>query len=381
MTIHDGNLTHKDLSAVTGVSETTIKSYRRKFAEFIPLRSRGKPLRFAPVAADVCKRIRHCFEQDLSVAEIRSLLQEEFPHLQAKGQSKGYGKTPDRGELSEASASLISETFQQCSAAWQQQQQTLFKELIDTCSTLAEAQKETNVRLLKLQEAFADFLSLFLAREDTLGSGLERLNGQLKRHLESSDAGVHALAEEIGQGLAELRTALPLPAAEKSVLVRNMYGDATRYVFQGRDPKTEPPVFSDQPDVPVRAPQAEPSADFLSAPLVVRSNTGDYLGIAGRSERAFCLNDFIKLLRKSYPEPQHFNLEWQERPAGWLLQVVQAEVIRPIQYVLHMEPSTTPKGNAVVVLQRLERNGREEPGPHLYTFIRRMRAMVAAASA
>ena len=77
----DGTLTHKDLAARLVVSETTIKSYRRKFPEFIPVHSRGKPLHFPPEALKVCLFIRACFQRDLSVEETRSRLAANFPIL------------------------------------------------------------------------------------------------------------------------------------------------------------------------------------------------------------------------------------------------------------------------------------------------------------
>ncbi len=380
----DDSLTHKDLSTLTGVSETTIKSYRRKFAGFIPLRSHGKPLRFAPESADVCMRIRQCFEQDLSVAEILALLKEEFPHLGAKknGRSaKGPQSSSDR-EPPTRQDSVPEAVLHSLSTAWQEQR-TLFETLIDKCSTLAEAQQETNLRLLKLQESFADFLSLFLAREDLIGRGLDDLGSHLENHLEHSDSALLALAQEMGSGLEELRNAMPLPLEEKSVLVRNSYGDATRYVFQRpaeRNERTEragTSASAENKDASASGTEPTPSVAFLDAPLVIRSGGGDYLGIAGRSEGAFSLNDLFALFWKSFQPPQHFNLSWESVAGGWILRAEQTQVIRPMLYVLHLEASTTPKGNAVVVLHHLERNGREQPGAHLHTFIRRMRAMVA----
>ena len=52
--------THKDLANLCSVSETTIKSYRRKFPGFIPVLTRGKPIRFKKDAGDVCLKIRDC---------------------------------------------------------------------------------------------------------------------------------------------------------------------------------------------------------------------------------------------------------------------------------------------------------------------------------
>ena len=47
--------THKALADLLGVSETTVKSYRRKFPGCIPVASQGKPIRFPAEAAAVAE--------------------------------------------------------------------------------------------------------------------------------------------------------------------------------------------------------------------------------------------------------------------------------------------------------------------------------------
>lgn len=72
---------HRDLARDLGVSVTTIKSYRRKFPEFLPPASHGKPLRFAPQARQVCRTIKDAFARDLSILEAHDLLKAQFPNL------------------------------------------------------------------------------------------------------------------------------------------------------------------------------------------------------------------------------------------------------------------------------------------------------------
>ena len=73
----EGNLTHRDLARMLGVSETTVKSYRRKFPDCIPVASQGKPIRFTAEAAAVSLRIRDLFEMGMSVEEVRARLAAE----------------------------------------------------------------------------------------------------------------------------------------------------------------------------------------------------------------------------------------------------------------------------------------------------------------
>lgn len=74
--------THKELAQRLNVSETTIKSYRRKFPGCIPVFSQGKPIRFTQEALAVCKLIRDLFEQGMSVQEVAMRLGMSFPELQ-----------------------------------------------------------------------------------------------------------------------------------------------------------------------------------------------------------------------------------------------------------------------------------------------------------
>ncbi len=71
--------THKDLARKLKVSETTIKSYRRKFPDCIPVASSGKPIRFLPEAVAVATRIRDLFDLGMSGGEVRARLAQEFP--------------------------------------------------------------------------------------------------------------------------------------------------------------------------------------------------------------------------------------------------------------------------------------------------------------
>lgn len=77
-------LTHKDLAKALGVSETTIKSYRRKFPACIMVASKGKPLRFTPEAEVVCRRIQAFFAVGMAVEDVRLRLAEEFSWIEAE---------------------------------------------------------------------------------------------------------------------------------------------------------------------------------------------------------------------------------------------------------------------------------------------------------
>lgn len=70
--------THQDLARAAKVTVTTIKSYRRKFPEFFPVASQGKPLRFEPGAVKTALAVSRHFRTGLSVDAVRAKLVEEF---------------------------------------------------------------------------------------------------------------------------------------------------------------------------------------------------------------------------------------------------------------------------------------------------------------
>ena len=74
----DPNLTHALLAKALGVTVTTVKSYRRKFPEFWPPCTKGKPIRFPVESLELCRRIQHHFKRGLSVDETRTRLAAEF---------------------------------------------------------------------------------------------------------------------------------------------------------------------------------------------------------------------------------------------------------------------------------------------------------------
>lgn len=70
--------THQDLARAAKVTVTTIKSYRRKFPEFFPVASQGKPLRFTPMAMKAALAVSRHFRAGLAVDSVREKLVEEF---------------------------------------------------------------------------------------------------------------------------------------------------------------------------------------------------------------------------------------------------------------------------------------------------------------
>lgn len=343
----DQTLTHRDLAAQLGVSETTIKSYRRKFPEFFPVHSRGKPIRFRAQAADVAREIKQCFHENLSVAEIRERLSELFPILGAKERLDPARNRPLAAKVGDP------RTAGQLAEAVQALRQGL--------GELGELQNRTNERLDKLQELMADFLNLHVAREDTFSRGMEDLRQAWSEQLGALER-MFGQAGESQQG------------RDRRILVKNAYGGTSEYVFRSAE---EDQAQHGQETVaePRGAEEVMPPDELLGLPLVVETGHGEYLGVAGKAAGPFSLSDFFQLLDYRYPQPRHFSLAWRRLQHGWQVQAEQADTVRPKQYLLEVRRTRTPRGNLVALLEKLEENRVDLPPANLFAVIKQLREM------
>ena len=343
----DRTLTHRDLAVLLGVSETTIKSYRRKFPEFFPVHSRGKPLRFREEAGAVCRLIRQCFQEDLSVAETRARLAAEFKVLPARERlDPAANRSPAaRGLDSAAGVAPAAEGL---------------RPVLDR---LVELQAKANERLDTLQELLADFLTLHVSREDSFSHGLD----ELRQAWTTQTATLERLFGAVGAASGQ----------ERRILVRNAYGVTSEYVFraEGQDLHNrnheQAPVSA--PGVPPLEEEAAPPEELLTLPLVVSAGQGEYLGVAGRSAGPFSLADLLGLMDLKYPAPHDFSVTWKRTPEGWQVWAEQAGVIRPRRMCLLVQRTRTPRGNLVAVLAGMEENGVDQPPANLFGFIKKMK--------
>ncbi|MFW5735549.1 MAG: hypothetical protein ACOCWR_10865, partial [Oceanidesulfovibrio sp.] len=112
-------------------------------------------------------------------------------------------------------------------------------------------------------------------------------------------------------------------------------------------------------------------------PLVVRSEMDEYLGVAGKAQGSFSLDDLIGLVAETFPPPGTFGVSFSPTEHGasehdggsWTLTLHQESGQR---YRLVLERITTPRGNDVVVLSALEVDGQDMPPANLYLFIKQM---------
>lgn len=356
----DEAYTHRDLAALCKVSETTIKSYRRKFPGFIPVLTRGKPIRFRKEAADVCLRIRDCFDKGMSVNETLKILKEHFKESPAE--RRRTAASPRQDEAAAAASApgpgVVSQEYLDKFFATAGQMMQGMAGLATAQAKAGQrlAALETAVqRLIEVQQQNNETFSLLLARtapaSDTLAAS------------SSTDAGPGACA---GAGVAADAktgdTAAPQPErpvrARKIVNVTSPGGSVKSYTL-------EKPVSPDTPK-PGPASLERPSDAFLNTPIVIRNDQGEFLGVPGRMP----LGRFVEVLVREAEESGASLSNWHRDEDTWIFSM---QTPGGDAHALHFDSTTTPRGNLVVLLDRLDVNGEQTSPRFLQEFFRQVK--------
>jgi hypothetical protein len=370
--------THKDLSRLLGVSETTVKSYRRKFPGCIPVAGYGKPIRFGEDALRVARRIRDLFEHGLSVDEIRTRLTGEFdwiapPRDADDEQPPAENETPrpDPNALLAGLARSMVDIFLG--------QKEIVKRLDRLAALLRtppvapiapkspqgaghkDASGPAPARTGKNggERGFADARDASDRERPADGNGEDDAPGL-------DDASPQPVADGKEYGFADAREASgsdpegngearaehypgPRPA-ESPGQVRRIFS------LRGRDAPELPASGAGAARMPERGP-VEPPRRFLALPLMAAAGNGEYLGAGGKRRGRFSLNDFKALFVFTFAPPRHFKFMWEEREDAWMLRMEQEQEERRIDILL--AERRLREGGAAAVILRLEENGED----------------------
>lgn len=180
------------------------------------------------------------------------------------------------------------------------------------------------------------------------------------------------LARRLDSALARLDRleARPAPGPEtgRVIRIRTRDGEHQRYRLTplGADPEEPAPA----PRAPSPLPDPTPPPEILDNPLVVRSDQGEFLGITGNRSRHFRLRDLLAILGAKHPSPRPPS--WSPAGAAWTLAIpLGADPFRQ-DHVLDLEPTTTPRGNHVTLLQAMSVGGKPVPPSFLHAFLRQI---------
>ncbi|MFH1913242.1 MAG: helix-turn-helix domain-containing protein [Pseudomonadota bacterium] len=356
----DEAYTHKDLAALCKVSETTIKSYRRKFPGFIPVLTRGKPIRFRKEAADVCLSIRDCFDKGMSVNETLKTLKEHFRESPSERRRTPEPSRPVGAGVaaSDSGPGVVSQEYLDKFFATAGQ-------MMQGMAGLATAQAKSGQRLAALESAVQRLIEVQQQNNETFSLLLARTTpaSDTLAASSSTDAGVGACvtagvaAEARTDDTAATQPERPV-RARKIVNVTTPGGGVKSYTL-------EKPVAPPAP-APGSAALERPSDAFLNTPIVIRNDQDEFLGVPGRMP----LGRFVEVLVREAEESGASLSNWHRDEDTW---VFSMQTPGGDAHALHFVSTTTPRGNLVVLLDRLDVNGEQTSPRFLQEFFRQVK--------
>ncbi len=354
-------LTHKDLAKALKVSETTIKSYRRKFTDCIPVASKGKPIRFTKDALAVCLRIRDLFETGMSVEEVRGRLAQEFTWIAlvaAKPEPAGQPVALPQEftlSLSNLAKSMVTLT---------QQQNAIIGRL--------QALEGGSVRAAASGVAGA-------AGENAAGAiGIAGLTDELRELVRQELAPLRCLdevrdlvasirqaADKMAQAAQALRDVAARPSSVLSALsaqegAENSAGSSRVIPFPSAAGATGAAAGTQggtSGGAVASGAASDPSRNFLLMPLVVRTAGGAYISAGGKASGRFTLNDLKALLAYGKRPPEHYTLHWEQNGSEWRLALEQPASENPRPWLLLLKEAVSQRGISVAEIVQLSDAG------------------------
>lgn len=313
----DPTLTYKLLAKSLGVTVTTVKSYRRKFPEFWRTASLGKPIRFPVEALDLCRRIQHHFKRGLSVEETRSRLAEEFEPLVPPPPERQDAPVQDPGPLARMEG-LLEGLF-----SLQNRTHSLLAELVVKLDTLA----------------------------DRLGP--------------SSPAAAPANRTPSGGEASRAAESRPTPSGPLPKAAPSPAPSAHRLFPDGSLPGITRQAV---PEEAVSASGERPPQALLDMPVVVRSGSGEFLGVTLKSGRPFTLARLEAFLA----ERTRSASAWTRQGEEWTLRLESDG--RDLDHRFHQ--AVTPRGNSVALFASLSLAGDEAPEAELQALLRQVKETI-----
>lgn len=334
-------VTHKDLARKLKVSETTIKSYRRKFSDCIPVASKGKPIRFLPEAIAVCTRIRDLFDQGMSVEEVRARLAQEFSWIALTAKEEP-SPAPVHGGMPQEFTIAIS---------------NLAKSMV----TLLQQQNTIVDRMNKLEKSFADNLAIAaIPQEGAMKAAdfkavLEDLQGYLRNALMPLQQ-LQRLNEI--QGATDVLHQAANSMIEAAHIMRSLAKSQGGSVAETSSKVVQfPGSASAQQAVSAGQAPQDPPRSFLLKPMVVRTMDGSYIGAGGKTRGRFTLNDFKALLVYGRQPGEHFSLQWEQSGLDWVATLTRADGDNPGTWQFQLKEAMSQSGVGIVELIRFTDNG------------------------
>ena len=362
-------LTHKDLARQLGVSETTIKSYRRKFPGCIPVANQGKPIRFTGEALAVCKRIRDFFELGMSIPDVRARLSSEFPWVGPEAclaclecsepEAQSEAPLPDMESQAPVAAadlgqdlSLIVGNLAKSVISLSQQQSALFKRLDGLEAKMEAALKNTAPSAGQEARPMEPGPESPPGAAPTPPAPAAAAAGPAVRLADKLDGIERSLEQTMGllgnyvEAMQDLVQAAPLPAPGQSLAGAAPGGGQ------------------------------ELSEEYLRSlaflPLVYRNEQGDLVHLGGRSRGAYTLNDLKAVFAQAHNPPEHYVAYWHvEKGQSWfVLEQPESQCGRAVFMLIR--PVRAERGMELAQIAELLIDGAKQPPMTLYHVIQQL---------
>lgn len=319
-------LTHKKIARILGVSETTIKSYRRKFPDCIPVASKGKPIRFSEEALEVCRTIRDLFSTGLSVQETHVRLSEIYQFIAPPV----FDETEQEAEQVEV---ILPDDYKQAMSS-------LATSMVNLSMKQDQVLKRMNAIDARLKQL--GLMDIELPEDnssDTILAEIRQLANRTEKLFDRLSAIPHEVESQLAPTSGEKNEA---DHAHKAKVHRM---------------------------VPLReAISHDPPRQMLALPLMIQEREGEYTPLQGRGTSRFSLNDLRASLMTHFTGEECYALNWSENASGWQLDLIQNQAMSPHNICLTMALTSTLKGSAMVI-KDMTTNGHEITPGALQDFI------------
>ncbi len=349
-------LTHKDLAKLLGVSETTIKSYRRKFPDCIPVANNGKPIRFTQQAAKVALKIKDLFSTGMSVEEVRLRLSQEFSWISPE--TKKIAKVKNTSEVPPEISTGVSSMAKSMVLMSQQQ-----KSILGRMQAIEGMLEDFGINV--------DFDDLEEKRKKQKMLELEK-QARIEQRLDALDNTTQNLMSAVGSMVKQMEVFFTSRAKAKEEWQKNQVENSasTPSVNEAHNKNVEQnirevkiiPLYGKTPQEFVcpqeeREVEAEPPRSFFNLPLVIKNTQGHYVGAWGRSRGRFSLNDLKAMLVYGFTPPNHYVFIWKKHGQGWWLELFQPENPENLSIELLLLQVSAQRDESVVDILQIKRSG------------------------
>lgn len=353
------SLTHKDLSRHLGVSETTVKSYRRKFPGCIPVASQGKPIRFTSEALAVCKRIRDLFDLGLSIAEVHARLAGEFPWITPLEACPPPVFEENAANAANAEVPAPSPTPLVDGADGEPR-----PDLPLIVSNLAKSV----ISLSRQQAALLKRLDSLEAKLDSAPGRAEETDARQAARAEDPPAPIPA--PESDTQLADKLDGIERTLEQTMHLLGNYVEAVQGLVQPGPEAAPAPPLKEPRNQAPKIS--EEYLRHLATLPLVHKTEHNVLAHLGDRSRGVYTLNDLKAVFAQACRPPEHYTAYWHvEKNQTWFV-LEQPENPHGRPLFLHIKLVRDGRGAEAAQITNMIIDGQEEPPATLYKTIQDM---------